>query len=90
MKSRASTPFQGSFPSVRDFAILSDSQSCLKRALSAGDELHDAGELGQLPQDLAETPAETFSRGKAAPETLRRHERPVKEEIIINLVVSQP
>ena len=54
-----------------------------KRALTAGDELHDAGELGQLPQDLAETPAETFSRGKAAPETLRRHDRPVNEEIII-------
>ena len=52
-------------------------------------ELHDAGELGQLPQDLAETPAETFSRGKAAPETLRRHERPVNEEIIINPVFSQ-
>ena len=56
-----------------------------KRALAAGDELHDAGELGQLPQDLAETPAETFARGKAAPETLRRHERPVNEKIIINL-----
>ena len=60
-----------------------------KRALSAGDELHDAGELSQLPQDFAETPAETFARGKAAPETLRRHERPVNEEIIINPVFSQ-
>ena len=67
MKSRASTPFQGSFPSVRDFAILSDSQPCLKRALFARDELHDAGEISQLRLDLAKTPAETVFRGKPDP-----------------------
>ena len=43
-----------------------------KTAFNARDEQHDAGELGQLPPDLAKTTAETVSRGKSALDTFRR------------------